>query len=214
MKYWIFSILIALGLLIPAQIYAAGCESIYGGGLTCTTNGLNIKKEIMLPQSSVFVHDLGVNDAKFHANNTVTFRITVTNNTGNTINSILVKDILPTQLTFTDGPGKFDNKTSTDIFSIDSLGAHQAQVFTMHAKVESENLFPRNTFCISNQVTALTSPETITQDSTQFCIEKSAGTATAGNIRQTPATGPETLGLLAMIPTALLGFGLKRSARK
>jgi hypothetical protein len=71
-----------------------------------------------------------------------------------------------------------------------------------------------------NQASATVGKEKST-DNSQFCVEKSVATTKGGlpvypapAMSQTPATGPEMLPLLGLIPGALGGLILRRKASK
>lgn len=206
MKRIAFSLFLSLGLLflVTPKAQAAGCMPIYGGGETCTDNTLAVQKQVLNPNTNVFVHDLGITDAKYHGNDLVTFQITVSNNGSDTLKKVVIQDVIPSTLIFSDGPGNFNTSNHMLSFEVDNLLPHHAQLYTVDAHVVSQNQFPQNVFCVSNQVTATANNKSV-KDSSQMCIEK---------INGTPSTGPESLGLLALIPTGLLGLGLKKLARK
>jgi hypothetical protein len=74
--------------------------------------------------------------------------------------------------------------------------------------------------CVVNQAKA-TSGKNSSSDISQVCIQNSVPTTKGGlpvypapNMSQTPATGPEMLPLLGLIPGALGGLILRRKAGK
>lgn len=192
-------------LLIAPFANAAGCNPIYGGGQTCTDTTITVTKEVLNPSTNLFVHDLGIKDTKYHGNDLVTFQIAVTNNSNNTIDNITLKDDIPSALRFSDGPGTYNPSTRTLTFSIKNLSAHGSQLFTVNTHAVSQDKFPSNVFCSSNQITAIPSKGAVVEDSSQVCFEK---------INTTPSTGPEELGYITLFVSGLIGLGIKRFSKK
>lgn len=204
MKYLSLAFLaLAFLLALPVSAHADTCTPIYGGGPTCTGAQLSVQKEVLNPKTNLFVHDLGLSDPMYHGNDLVTFQVTLTNNSANTISSITVEDNFPPELRFKDGPGKFDQHNNLLTFQVNNLAAHHSEVFTITATLIAQDQFPsdQSTFCTGNGIVAIPSNGQIAQDSSQFCVEK---------ITSTPSTGPEALELLALFPTALLGLAIKQ----
>ena len=191
---------------ITASAGAADCEPIYGGGPTCTDTSFSIQKQVLNPVTNKFVHNLGIKDPQYHGNDLVTFQVTLTNNGDKPFQSVIIKDTFPTLTTFTDGPGKFDPTSNVLTFSVSNLAPHHSQLFTMTAKVLPESKLPgQKTTCVTNSVSGLPSSGSVAQDSSQFCITR---------LTTSPATGPEALGLVLLVPTALAGFGIRKLGRK
>lgn len=187
-------------LFITAPVGAA-CSPIYGGGITCSQNLLSIEKRVLNPKTNLFVHNLGMSDPKYHGNDLVPFQITITNNSNSTIRTVVVKDHLPGQLTYNDGPGSFDPKTGFATFTVNNLAPHHSQTFTMNTHIVSQEKFTQDTFCIDNQVTATPSNGGIVDDSSQLCLEK---------ITSTPSTGANSWAIFSLIPLAFVGLKLKK----
>lgn len=205
---FVIVVLFVFALVAVPTVFADGsCQPIYGGGQTCTSGNISLSKSVRNPQTNVFVHDLGLNDAKYHAGDLASFQLVVTNNGNATLNTVTVKDTLPDFLSFDKGPGSFDNTSKTLTFTINNLQPGQSQTFLVTAHVVAQNQLPANqsTVCIVNQATATSSEGQTVNDNSQLCIEK---------ITATPSTGPEALGLLALFPTGLAGFFIRKSARK
>ncbi|MDO8658867.1 MAG: hypothetical protein Q7K55_09070, partial [Candidatus Levybacteria bacterium] len=81
---------------LAAGTAAAECQPIYGGGVSCPQVGnIVINKTVKNPKTNDFVNNLDVNDQKFSPDETVRFRITVTNNGDANMSNINVKDIFP-----------------------------------------------------------------------------------------------------------------------
>lgn len=225
--------LLIIGLFATVGVsYAAGtnCQPIYGGGQTCVTTGnILINKTVQNPHTNQFVDNLGINDAHFAPGQTVTFQITVTNTGAAAIANTTVKDIFPQFVSFVSGPGNFDGNTNTLTFTVSSLQANESRTFTLQGKVADANAMPadQGLLCVINQSSANSdSNGGNSQDNAQFCIQKSAPLPTqavttkgglpvfpAPSVTTTPPTGPEALPLLAMIPTAVAGFVLRRKSK-
>lgn len=200
------------------------CQPIYGGGETCIQVGnVFINKTVQNPQTGSFVDNLGVNDPKHSPSSNVTFQITVTNNGGNTISKVTVKDILPQFVDFVSGTGNFDSNSKTLTFEVGDLKAGESRTFTVVGKTQTQDKFSQGITCVVNQSTANNNGQE-SSDNAQFCIEKPVlgEVTTKGGLKvfpsqpvtKAPATGPEMLGLLGLIPSGALGFYLRKRASK
>ncbi len=238
MKKIILSLIFTTFVLLTAKTaFAAGnCQPIYGGGQTCVQTGnVAINKMVVNPKTGGLVDNLGINDEKFGPESIVTFQIAVTN-TGNTqIGTIQVKDIFPPQFVdFAAGAGNFDTNARTLSFDVNNLNASETRTFNIVGKVVRADQLPgdRSIMCVVNQAIA-TSNGQVSQDSVQLCIQKDlqvqvvpgtttviTGGETKGGLKvfppqkvfTAPATGPEALPLMALIPTGLLGAFLRKKA--
>lgn len=205
MKRLFLGLTVILSLVVVPKAFAASCQPIYGGGPTCTDSTFSIEKQVLNPQTNLFVHDLGLNDAKYHGNDLVTFQITLNNNGNDAIQQIVVNDILPKELQFSDGPGFYDPKTRTLSFIVKNLAPHHAQLFTVNTHVVSQDQFPANSFCITNQVSAFPSSGNLSQDSSEVCF---------GRITTTPSTGANPWTLVALFSFAVMSFGIQKFAKR
>lgn len=201
------------------------CQPIYGGGETCIQVGqIQINKKVFDPSNQQFIDNLGINDVKFSPDQTITFQLVITNTGDVKLSKVTVKDIFPQFVGFISGPGSFDNNTKTLTFDINDLNSKESRNFKVVGKVAPANQIniDSGSICVVNQSTATSNNQT-SQDNSQFCIEKKALTPTIPPTTKgglpvlppskpsvTPPTGPETLPLLAMIPTALFGYYFKR----
>lgn len=222
-----FSVLAISYLLLATSVIADGyCQPIYGGGQTCVQAGnVAINKMVLNPKTNIFVNNLGVNDPKFAADQNITFQLIITNNGDSKLSKITVKDIFPQFVNFVSGPGSFDNNAKTLSFDVNDLNSKESKDFKIVGKVVPINqLSINNTACIVNQATATSNGQT-SQDNAQFCIEKkvqeqAAPTTTKGGLTiypptqviTTPPTGPEALPLLALLPTGIAGFILRKKS--
>lgn len=202
------------------------CQPVYGGGQSCVTTGnILVTKTVQNPQTNQFVQNLGTNDPRFSGNQTVTFQVTVTNTGGQTISQTAVKDTFPGFVNFQLGgtTGLFDNNTKTLTFTVDLLGPNETRNFTVLGKVVDPKDLPNGITCVVNQVTATTNTGQMSQANTQFCIERAVATTTTKGglpivspspVSATPATGPELLPLMALLPGGVFGFLLRKKTSK
>lgn len=236
MKKIIYSIsLFAIGyLLFATQVnaQAVSCQPIYGGGQVCTQAGnLLINKTVLNPENSSFVDNLGINDPKHGPDQTVTFKISVKNTGGSIIPSAIVKDILPQFVDFTSGAGNFDPNTKVLSFEVNNLNPNETREFKITGKVVPSNILPgQSIVCVVNQAVGTMNGQT-SQDNAEFCIQKVIVTPTpevvttipittkggvtvfpAPQPKVTPPTGPEMIPLLALIPSGIVGFILRKKS--
>ncbi|MEK7573264.1 MAG: DUF11 domain-containing protein [Patescibacteria group bacterium] len=203
------------------------CQPIYGGGETCVQVGnLSVNKTVKNPSTGAFVDNLNINDPKYSPTSAVDFQITVTNTGSGNISSIEVKDTLPSYVTFVSGPGSFDGNTKVLTFTVNNLGAGQSQTFNVSAKVVDQGSLPadQGVTCVVNQASATSNDNKQSSDNSQFCIEKPTQPAptTKGGLKvfpapkvvSTPATGPEMLPLIGLIPSGVLGLFLRKKTSK
>ena len=224
LSLFLVSCLLSL-IAVPRANAAVSCQPIYGGGQTCVTIGSAvINKKILNPSTSVFVDNLGINDPKYQPGYIVNFRIEVTNNGDTNIPRVDMKDIFPAHVEFGSGPGNFDTKTKTLTFSIDNLAPNETRIFAVVGKVVAINQIPANQsiICVVNQAIATTSEGAISQDNSQFCIERKVTATTKGGfpvlspvpVYATPSTGPESMVLFSLIPAGLTGWLLRKHSLK
>lgn len=199
------------------------CQSIYGGGQTCTTSSdILLDKKILNPQTNKLVDNLGINDPKYKPDFIVNFQIKITNTGSDTLSKVDVKDIFPQYVTFSAGPGNFDSNTKTLSFNAGDIKPNESKAFTIVGRVVNKDSLPQETICVVNQAIATANNNQTSQDNAQLCIENVSTEIVKGGfpiissapIKQTPATGPEALALFAMIPTGLVGLALRKYSIK
>ncbi len=228
MKKLLLSLTLAtlLSLTVSGVSLASGnCQPIYGGGQTCSSTNISINKTVQNPQTGQFVDNLSINDPRFFANQNTTFNLTVTNTGSSNIDRAIVKDILPQYVTFVSGPGSFDQNSKVLSFDINNLPSGQSRTFTVVAKIVADSSISQNSgiVCVTNQSSAqIVSNGSLSQDNSQFCIQKGAIPTTKGGLpvvaapamTTTPPTGPEMLPLIGLFPTGVFGFLLRKKASK
>lgn len=167
------------------------CQPIYGGGQTCVTAGnLLIDKKVQNPSNGIYVDNLGINDPKYNPDQTVNFKITVTNTGSETMNTVTVKDILPSYVSYVSGPGTYDANTNTLTFEIKDLKANETREFTVTGKVAPANSIPQNQSisCVINQAQGIVDGKA-SQDNAQFCLEQPTQPTTPGKGETIPGKG-------------------------
>ncbi len=230
--------LFASTMLMTGTVFAAGgayqyqgqsqCQPIYGGGQVCVQSGnIVVNKTVQNPKTLTYVDNLGMNDIKYSPDQTINFQITVSNVSDNEVQNIKVVDTLPQYVLFTSGPGTYDPKANTLTFTLSSLAGKKSQTFTVTGRIASyDTITQTGITCVVNQAMETSNNQTST-DNAQFCIEKPSVTPTPGvpmttkgglpiyppKATTTPPTGPETLALFALLPSAAAGFFLRKKSK-
>lgn len=228
MKKTLYTILITgflLGAsLLPSRAFAQ-CTQVYGGGQSCvTTNEFSIKKTVQTPGKAggAYVDNLSINDAKYSPTQIVSFKITVKNTGSQVIPTLTITDTFPQFISYVSGIGNFDSNSKKLTFTVTNLQPGQSQTYDITGKIAEANLMPsdQGVICLINQAAGTDASGATNTSSSQFCVEKAVlGTSfpvytTKGGITTTPATGPEMLPLLALIPGGLGGLLLRRKSIK
>lgn len=214
-------LLIALIIFVSSQLTNQAfaeepCQPIYGGGETCIkTQDITVDSKILNPSTNKLVDNLSVNDAKYKPDFIVIFQVAITNNRKTVIEKTNMRDIFPQFVSFSSGPGSFDANTKTLAFDVDNLLPSETRIFNILGRIVDVNQlsFSEKVICLANQVIAVVPDPAAGQDNSQFCIEKTKGgfpVFPPAPITITPATGPESLVLLALIPIGIAGWMLKK----
>src|ERR1035437_1128702 len=217
MKKILFSLLL-LGFtgFLPGRAYA-DCQTIYGGGQTCTYSSFSLQKFVQVPGQSNFVNNL-YSDNPFALSQTVNFQIIVTNTGSQDLSSVTVIDTFPQYVNFVSGPGSFNKNNNTLTFVVNNLNIGQSQTINLSGKISSSNV-PQGIPCVMNQATGTDNKGDTNAASSWFCITNVVNVNPAPVIlpvvkaKTTPATGPEMLPLLALIPGALGGLFLRKKSK-
>lgn len=231
-----FSIIFLLAIfsfIVPSKSFAdTSCQPIYGGGQSCiTTNNIVVNKTVLNPQTNQFVDNLSINDPKYQPGFITTFQISVTNTGKNNVSKIDVKDVFPQYVSFSSGAGTFDTNTNTLSFNLTDLAPSETRKFSILGRVfntEQIPVAPGSVVCVVNQAIAIVNNAIVSQDNAQLCIEKIVApttpvttvTTTKGGfpilapvqITSSPSTGPEAIGLFALIPTGIAGWFLRKKS--
>lgn len=207
------------------------CQPIYGGGVTCEQVGnISVNKTVLNPKTNTFVDNLDVNDIKYSPDQTVSFKVNVTNTGSARLNKINVRDVFPQFVNFVSGAGSFEASMKILSFSIDGLNPNETKTFDIQGKVVPGDQLPndKGIVCVVNQAIAtVEATNQISQDNSQFCIQKQVVTptqvpTTKGGLKvfpqptvtTTPPTGPEMLPLFGLIPAGALGYFLRKKSVK
>lgn len=207
------------------------CQPIFGGGKNCQqSDSIKINKTIQNPQNLKFVDNLGPeSNIKFTPGQIVTFQINVTNTSSAPVKNITIKDKLPPYISCALEEAKQCDKTTKIITArISNLNANETKTITLKGKIDAEDKFPKDqdTVCIINQATA-TQNLVDSQDNSQFCAQKNTKPLLssqnknstpkpvypAPRIKTTPQTGPETLSLIMLIASGLIGLSLHQKTK-
>jgi len=207
-------------LAFAPQAYAAGnCEIIYGGGEVCPPSlNFTINKTVQAPnKGGSYVDNLGVNDAKYAPTNTINFQVEIKNTGNKRIEKIEVTDELPQYLTFVQGVGTYNKDTRKLTFTVNNLDPDKSVAYTIVTKAAEAKDLPSDSgvICVTNHVRAVADNNSTAGDNASVCIEKQVlGTTPkvypGSKAYTTPATGPESLAIIGLIPTGLAGFFLRR----
>ncbi|MCL6096370.1 MAG: DUF11 domain-containing protein [Patescibacteria group bacterium] len=223
-----FVLLTVLSLALAGGVSPAfaDCQALYGGGQTCTPNfSFTINKLVQVPGKGggQYVDNLSINDPKYSPSQNVNYQIIVTNTGSQTIPTVNVTDTFPQFITFVSGVGNYNQSNNTLNFTISNLEAGKSVTYTLTARTADANKLPNegiiceqpNNNRVTNQVRAVDSNGDSDSDSSQVCIQKNVlpAVAPAPKIVTTPATGPEMLPLLGLIPGALGGLMLRRKSK-
>jgi len=203
----------------------ADCQALYGGGQNCTSNfSFTINKMVQVPGKGggQYVDNLSINDPKYSPSQNVNYEIIVTNTGSQTIPTINVTDTFPQFITFVSGVGNYNQSNNTLNFTVSNLDPGKSVTYVLTAKTADENTLPntQGITCVINQVSATDTNGDLNSDSSQLCIQKNVLGATpppilpTPKIVATPATGPEMLPLLALLPGGLGGLMLRKKSNK
>lgn len=221
----IILIALILGLIFPRVSNAAGdCVPIYGGGETCLSQSkIKVDKKVASPTTKNFVDNLSSSDPKYKAGDEINFQLTITNQGKETLSEIEIADNLPNLITYTSGPGAFDSKKRTLTFKLSSLKQNETRKFIVKGTIDNV----LKSICVVNYV-RVKSDKVVADDSSKFCLEKSfceddgaSGRTKGGfpvmeapkDLNQTPATGPEMLPLISLVPIGLTGIYLRKKSQ-
>ena len=230
-KLFSFLLSATLFLSVAQAANAAGgqssCQIVYGGGEVCQEQiKFTINKLVQKPGNG-YVENLNVNDPRYAPNQNVNFKIVIENTGSKDINNLNVVDTFPSLLTFVSGAGTPNSSGSEVNFIIEKLAKGAKAEYIVTAKTADADKLPtdKNITCVTNNVKATTSDGSVASDNSQVCIEKPGTTTTTTTtkggkpqvmekptVTTVPATGPEMAALLALIPTGLAGFFIRKKA--
>lgn len=203
---------------------SSSCQLIYGGGEICQEQvKFIINKLVQKPGKGggEFIENLTINDPRLAPNQNVNFKLVIENTGDRDIVNLNVLDSFPQFLTFVAGVGNANVGAGQVSFIVGKLERGKKAEFLLTAKTAEADKLPNNQAitCVTNNVQAFTSDGFTAEDNSQVCIEKSVLGAVPTpqifekpTVKQIPATGPELIGLAALIPMGLAGIYLRRKA--
>lgn len=185
-----------------AKPIAAGCTGAYGTDCTYPAD-LLINKKVKNPITNGFVENLGSTDPTYSPGATVTFKLSVTNNSGETFNPVEVVDQFPEYLTYLGSSvqGTYDVGKRRLVMKLENLIAGETREIEVTAKVAERSAFAKEEsfFCTSNyaKATAVARPDG-DDDRAEFCL-----TTNVGGAATLPVAGFNDL--LTLLPFLSLG---------
>lgn len=209
--------------VITVAAQAAGnsnCQVIYGGGEVCTTDfKFTIDKMVQKPsKGGEFVDNIAMDDVRFYANDTITFKIKVTNTGTSDIDTLTVTDTLPENLTITKAPGATNGRNIS--YNVSNLKAGESREELITVTVNSNLPADKSVTCLTNTASARDNHGNTANDNASFCLEKEIVTAKPTPqvfektpVKNIPNTGPEMLPLLGLIPAGLAGIAMRRKTK-
>ncbi len=210
-----FLTLFSVTLFLPQSIFAdgaygTGCTPVYGGGVQCPRVGqVLVNKTVQNPATGVFVDNLGPADPKYRPEQVVTFHIDVQNSGDQTLDTVTVKDALPSYVDFMSGPGSYDSNSRVLTFTVNNLAGGTDQQYEVKVRTVHPAVLPsdKNVVCLVNTVDAASGGES-DHDESQFCIEKQITVTSA------PKAGPEhwLLSLAGLGSALVSGLYLRKKA--
>jgi len=203
---------------LPNKAFA-DCQTLYGGGQTCTSTSFSLQKFVQVPSQSWsdFVNNLSINDPKFSLSQTVNFRLIVANTGSQNISSVTIVDTFPQFVSFVAGPGSFNSSNNTLTFIVNNLNVGQSQTFNISGKIANSGV-PQGITCVVNQAAGTDNNGDTNTASSQLCIQnvpqtKGGQVLPSVTVKTTPPTGPEMLPLFGLIPAALGGLFLRKKSK-
>lgn len=234
------AVAVAFLLAAPFAFAATTCTPLYGGGQSCIQTGnLLIDKKVQNPQNNAFVDNLGVNDPRYAPNQNVNFEITVTNTGTATFNTVTIQDTLPkyvalangnTTMTLNDLKPNESRKVMLVGKVVDGSQLPGDQMITCvvnlaTASADNQSAGDNAQFCIEKggQTVTVTQPggttiiqqqpTVVTQPGQQVTTKGGLKVFPAAAIQKTPPTGPEAFALFGLIPSAVLGYFLRKRSK-
>jgi uncharacterized repeat protein (TIGR01451 family) len=211
----------AIAIAAPfASVHADGCQISYGQYGTTQNCAPGVKfsimKQVKKPGTNDFVDNLSTLDPRFHAGNSVDFKVTVQNTGSVAISRLDMADVFPQTLTFKSGvAGTYDSASHTLRFSFNDLQPGATKDVILTAQVNEESTFPKdqNVFCVNNLAQAVDTAGNTISDTAQLCIEKTFQVQKGGPVKTTPPTGPEMIVLPILGATGFAGRFLRRKSK-
>jgi uncharacterized repeat protein (TIGR01451 family) len=200
----------ALALLFTAKLASVVVAQSYYGQYGGNENPgqIMVDKLVRDPATGNYVDNLGLQNYKYYADNTVFFSIEVQNTGGTTLTQTTVIDTLPVYVQYVGG-GNYDTKNRQVKWTLNNLLPSEKRTLSLQVKVNSYSDLPseKTVLCPVNVVYVEALAGGTDTDRTQFCIEKKIMVS-----KEVPKAGAP-LGLLmglGSLTTLIGGFKLKR----
>lgn len=186
------------------------------------------KGGVLVCDSSVeFRDNFSPSDPRFAPEDTVCFKLVVKNTSNVVLQSVTVRDFLPSFVEAVEGPGSFNSGSQIITIAAGDFGGGEEKTFFVKTKVvPADKLVNENAlFCLVNRANATGVPKAdfannpVDEDTAQFCIEKQlkptpTPTSTPAPVvtmrvpEKVPSAGPE-MGVLLLSGNLLaLGAGI------
>ncbi len=181
-----FALVVSI-ILNPVVIYA----QYYGFQSSQPNRQILVDKKILNPQSGMFVDNLSVDSFQFLPDQEATFRILVQNTIQSKLNGVVLKDVLPSQVSYVSSPGSFDPNSNTVNINVGDLNPDESRTYDVKVKVKSADQIPTNVTCLTN-LAEVSNDQTLEQDTATFCVQKQI----LGVTSELPRTGPNGVMLI------------------
>lgn len=199
---------LALSVAVPSVFADEGtnCTNQYGSTVECPPNRIVINKKVRYPtNTNLFVENLTSNDAAYSPNDEVEYDLAVTNTSNVNYQTVTVVDVLPNEVIFVSGPGRFDEKENKLTYEISDLKAGTTVHNRLLVKVKDVGVFPNDLTCDVVNTSRVTGPGGQSdEDTANLCVQtKVLGVTTL------PVAGFEDYAyMLPFLALAVIGFGI------
>lgn len=198
---FLFTLLTALFVAVP-HVLADGetCTNQYGSSVECPPNRIVINKKVRYPTNvNLFVENVTNNDPAYAPGNEVEYDIAVTNTSNVNYETVTVIDVLPEEVTFVSGPGRYEEAQRKLTYELSNLKAGE----TVHTRllVKVKNAVATPDCDVVNTVTVTGPGGQSDQDTANLCVNVTTVTL--------PVAGFEDYAyMLPFIALAVIGFGI------
>lgn len=197
--------ILAASLVAVRPVLADGetCTNQYGSTVDCPPNHIVINKKVRYPtNANLFVENITKNDTAYTPNSEVEYDIAVTNTSNVNFATVTVIDVLPSQLTFVSGPGRYEAASNKLTYELSDLKAGETVHTRILTKVKDVSVFPNAQTCeIVNTATATGPGGQSDEDTASLCVSTSVVTM--------PVAGFEDYAyMLPFLALAVIGFGI------
>lgn len=197
MKKSILVFLILLTAFLVPSVYAD-----YVGVAPQPGQLLTVTKTIQDPTNNQFKKNLTISDTHLLPQQEFLFRVEIKNVSSSDLNDILVTDTLPQTVDFISASEQFALSGQNLTLTIPKLTPNQSKVIDLKVRIKQANQLPAEpvnckTFNFVKAEVGGQSPS----DTSGFCFENKV----LGVTTELPKTGPESVGLILLGSSGLLG---------